>query len=588
MKKPESPIRLQNPFKSKKAAPDKSKSPFSLKKSADKGGQEASAPSSSSSDTPNPNPFKSPKLPEIISKIGSPFSGDSSEAGGFFDSGFEIEVLNGPDQGLVFPLDKKEITLGKGSFPGETKPNYILFSDESVSKVHAILRWDSDLEKYVIYHLSKSTPTLINGRAVKKSLLNADYLVQLGDVQFQIISIKEKRHRESVVMWEKFKTGEERVDEQLETGYKLIVVEGPDKGESFDLDKNLIIIGRRKGAGDIRDTYGILLSDETLPEELALLVWNQHENKYGIFQSEESPISIRLFRVVETVEGSKLVGREYQNILEDKDSIMAGQTVMAIHKVTAEETPDAKVDIEKELSFDSALTGQSNISLTAPGSFRIDYVFEILEGEGKGHKISLLSDEMTEGRVITFGAKGDIRQNDIELEDPALTNTQGYFEFAKGSLYLINECGAAEIMVNDYRINENEKIVLSEGDHIKLGSTVLSFTDNRVLAALRNYALVVIAGEEEDKSKRFPIIRTQALIGRGSSSDVRVFDPEVSRVHCALNFKSGRFHVEHRSKVNPTFVNGVSLELGQERIIFPGDKIYLSGNTILQLIRTVE
>lgn len=533
--------------------------------------------------------LKAGKLPEIVAKIGSPFEKAKEDPSiDFFDSGYEIEVLNGADKGLIFPLDMKEIRLGRTGSPDDIKKGNILFSDPSVSRVHAILRWDPELEKYVIYHLSKTTPTMVNGRAIKKSLLSPDYTVQLGEMSFKIISIKEKRHLESTMIWERFKAGEERSDEQIKSGYKIVVVEGPDKGQSFDLDKNLMIIGKRKGLGDIRDSFGILLTDAGLPDELALIVWNQLEAKYCIFQSEESPVAIRLFRIVETSEGSQVIGREFQNILEDRDSIMAGETVMVVHRETSAETRDAKVDIEKELREEEEKPVFTPPSMTAPGSFRIDYVFEILDGPGKGQKISLLSDEMTEGRIITFGSQGKIRQNDIEMEDTTLANNQGYFEFSDGNLYLVNESSAVSIMVNEYDINENEKIVLNGGDRIILGKTVFGFTDNRVIAALRNYSLLVLSGEEDDRERRFPIYKTSLLIGRGSASDIRVMDPEVSRLHSALIFKSGRFHLEHRSKINPTFVNGVSLKRGQERIIFPGDKIYLSGNTILQLVRTGE
>ncbi len=525
------------------------------------------------------------KFPEIISKIGSPFGlGTEDIDQDYFDSGFEIQVTSGLDEGLVFPLDKKEITLGRRDVVGEEKKGYILFSDPSVSKAHAVLRWDEDLGKYVIYHLSETTPTVVNGRKVKKSLLDANYVVRLGELTFKVISIREKRFKESVIMWEKFKSGEERGEAEVDSGYRLVVVEGPDKGKTFELDKNLMVIGRRKGFGDMRDTYGILLSDESLPEELALLVWNRAEKRYAIFQSEDSPIPIKLYRVVETMEGSKIIGREYDNILEDKDSIVAGETVMVVQKVSKEKEEDVYVDIDKELEMhEKAPEIGAAPSQTAVSTFRVDYVFEVVEGPDKGNKISFLSDEMTEGRIITFGSKGE-RQNDVELDDPSIANKQGYFEYSQGNLYLINESPNVEIFVNNYEIKENEKIVLNGGDRIKIGNTVLGFTDNRVLTALRNYSLVVIKGGEKDKGKRFPIVKTMLFIGRGSACDVRVFDPEVSRLHAVLSFKGGKFYLEHKSKVNPTFVNGISIKRGQQRIILPGDKIYLSGNTVLQLV----
>lgn len=533
------------------------------------------------------NDLKLIKFPEIVSKTDSPFAPETGHlAEEFFDSGFEIQVIKGKDKGKTFPLNKKEITLAAEARTGQEKEGHILFSDRSVTGVQAELKWDGELGRYVIYHKSSDNETIVNGRSVKKSILHPDYRVKFGKVEFTIVSLKEKRLRESAVMWQEFKTGEKRGEEFLETGYKLVVVEGPDKGESFKLDKNLMIIGRRKGDADMRDTYGILLSDEKIPEELALLVWSSDNKKFEIYQSEKSPIDIKLFRVVESQKGGKKAGRDYNNLLDDKDSIRAGNTVMVVHKTTSEETEDVKIDIEKELSQILAEPKGEALGHTAPGHFRIDYVFEILEGKDQGHKISLLSDEIKEGRIITFGAKGEVRQNDIEIDDQKVSNIQGYFEFSKGSLYLVNEVGPLVIYVNNYEISENEKIVLNGGDRIKIGDTVLGFTDNRVIAALKKYRLIVLSGAEKDMGKRFPLERTMMFIGRGSSCDIRIHDREVSRLHAVLSFKNGRFQLEHKSKVNPTFVNGVSLKRGQNRIIFPSDKIYLSNKSILQLIRT--
>lgn len=540
--------------------------------------------------------MRSLSMPKIVSKVGSPFGADTVGSGEeFFDSGYEILVVKGAESGTTFPLNAREITLGRLESSGDEKAGQVLFKDRSVSPTHAMLKWDEEFERYVIYHLSSSSPTVVNGRIVKKSLLNNDYKVQLGGLIFKVVSVKEKQLRDSAVMWDKMRAAEDEEEqkevvkeEKIDTGYKLVVVDGPDKGRSFTLERNLLVIGKHRGRSEIREKYGILLSDESLPEELALLVWDFEEKKYRLFQSESSEENLRLYRVLDTDADAKEIAAGHDNLLEDKDSMTAGQTVMAIHKATKIETHDAKVDIEKELKVRAQTIEPDSGMETMAGQFRIDYVFEVLEGTDRGNKISILSEEVSEGRVITFGTRGDGRQNDVELDDIDLVNNQGYFEFYDGSLYLINEAGGAEVLVNTYEIGENEKIILNGGDRIKLGNTVLVFTDNRVIAALKNYSLQLLSWSDGEGPGNFPLNKTMMFIGRGSACDVRIHDGEVSRLHAVLSFKGNRFHLEHKSKVNPTFVNGVSLKRNQDRIIFPGDKIYISSKNVLQLNRVVE
>ncbi|MFP4498962.1 MAG: FHA domain-containing protein, partial [Vulcanimicrobiota bacterium] len=202
-----------------------------------------------------------------------------------------------------------------------------------------------------------------------------------------------------------------------------------------------------------------------------------------------------------------------------------------------------------------------------------------------GNKVSIMSEEVREGKQITFGSAGDERQNDIEINEPGISNTQGYLEYTQDRLYLINK-EDEPIQVNEYEVGKNEKIILNNGDLISMGQTVISFLNNRVIGALRHYSILISFPFQQKEIERIPITKTMLFIGRGSSCDIRILDPEVSRLHAVLTFQEGRFFLEQKSKINPTFVNGISLRRDQSRIIFPGDKIYLSRNTILSLQRT--
>jgi pSer/pThr/pTyr-binding forkhead associated (FHA) protein len=63
-----------------------------------------------------------------------------------FYSGYEIEVLEGPDAGKTYLLNFSDIIVGRQMNPNETKVGWILFSDPTVSRMHAVLRWGKDME----------------------------------------------------------------------------------------------------------------------------------------------------------------------------------------------------------------------------------------------------------------------------------------------------------------------------------------------------------------------------------------------------------------------------------------------------------
>jgi len=85
--------------------------------------------------------------------------------------------------------------------------------------------------------------------------------------------------------------------------------------------------------------------------------------------------------------------------------------------------------------------------------------------------------------------------------------------------------------------------------------------------------LVGVRGPAELLGTRFALERGEKTIGRQADCDITVRERSVSRVHATLHFEAGHWQVVHRSRTNPTLVNGepvtspVALYDGDELVI---------------------
>ena len=815
-----------------------------------------------------------------------------------WNSGLQIRVLDGSDRGKVFSLDAQEMTLGRALDPNEDAPGWVLFSEPTVSRVHAILQWKEAQRGYLLQHRSRTNPTLVDGKSVDQHMLQPGQKVQLGLLVFGVeaVEIRTGRLGDAVqtppqrqpslkrpVLEALNDLAGEKSREPMEGlagladeapargrrqarstpgGLQLVTAQGPDQGCRFPLRETLLVLGRRLGPDDPRQSAGVLLNDESLPSEQALLVWHDREYTYGILQNEGSPVPTRLRRVLSGRPKEMVIGSDLPTPLYEGDVIMVGQSSLVVRKVepsleeddeeSQEDKPrfgaspgpnwpesreqrrglgemDAGVSKkptgsrsslrtwrnkpgdeapDSDLSGDSPRLGSIDDSQdpgplrprrmpgapleatpskplkpqsrprsirTAPGSppaaprkepptsppppqepplempappvrpepeppapparrrarptppvvdapeeplamppppprapvqeaeeplamppppprapvqeaeeplampppqlpvqlevppaptdleepeeapelvdltpaaqpvapvetpeempavggivprglpphlerslrggrttpgtpstpaaempdvplfdpesfgsstsawrHHSDFVVGYLEGSRKGQKVDLLGSEFSEDRVVTIGSPGQ-RFNDIEVDETEISNDQAVLRYRSGRFTLVNF--RSEIQVNSLALGEGDEVVLMTGDRIHLGNTVLIFLERRVVEALRNLHLEILEGVQADLGKSFDLNKERLMIGRGRNCDIRLADPEISRVHCVLVLRNNRFFVQHRSETNPTFVNGISLLPGAERQVVVGDRIQVSSQTVLQ------
>ena len=221
-------------------------------------------------------------------------------------------------------------------------------------------------------------------------------------------------------------------------------------------------------------------------------------------------------------------------------------------------------------------------NMTSPWRYECDYAIDYISGSRRGQRIALLASELGDERSFTIGSPGE-RVNDIEVDEPTIANDQALLRYSNGRFTLINF--QEDIKINKRIVTCGEQVNLMTGDEIVLGNTKLVFSERCVSEALAEYSLDVVEGTETDLGKSFPLTKQRSSIGRDRNSDIPLTDQEISRHHCTLTFRAGKFFLQHRSDTNPTFINGVSVPAGGERQITAEDKIQISSRTVLQLVK---
>jgi pSer/pThr/pTyr-binding forkhead associated (FHA) protein len=82
----------------------------------------------------------------------------------------------------------------------------------------------------------------------------------------------------------------------------------------------------------------------------------------------------------------------------------------------------------------------------------------------------------------------------------------------------------------------------------------------------------------------FEVKQESAILGRHSTADVRLADPDISRRHCRFYYWHEAWHVVDLSSLNGIYVNGQRVH---ETTLYTGDEIRV-GNVVLHVERGTE
>jgi pSer/pThr/pTyr-binding forkhead associated (FHA) protein len=123
-------------------------------------------------------------LDELAASQGDALSKTSTAPGRFSqtlkDLPNRLIMVAGPAIGVPFTLTQKRVVIGRG------EECDLPINDTSVSRVHAEIRAADD-GRYEIMDLGSSNGVRVNGVELKRSLLDAGDIIELGDVQLKYV-----------------------------------------------------------------------------------------------------------------------------------------------------------------------------------------------------------------------------------------------------------------------------------------------------------------------------------------------------------------------------------------------------------------
>ena len=243
----------------------------------------------------------------------------------------------------------------------------------------------------------------------------------------------------------------------------------------------------------------------------------------------------------------------------------------------------------------------------------------VLEGVDAGEQFTVDGDEVLLGRRVHENGKG----RGILLKDPTVSAKQAVIRRRGETLIVQHLAGATNPTLVDGRPAHGE--LLREGSEIQIGRVKLQLrlrsglaisdftqihqsidaagrgpdttrrteeievpplpgdtetTEVRPIVAQLG-RLVVKRGHEITSEPSFPIWSTRNLIGRGHGCGIQLADMGISRKHAELVLEDDGLFLVHRSKVNPTLLNGCEV-LDREQVQH-GDEIQLADRVVLQV-----
>lgn len=98
-----------------------------------------------------------------------------------WQSGYQIRVMEGPDQGALVSLSQTRLMIGRARNQGSTAEGWVLVFDKAVSRQHAELNWSEADGTYRLRHLSQTNYTWLDEIPVEgEVLLTVGQVVKVG------------------------------------------------------------------------------------------------------------------------------------------------------------------------------------------------------------------------------------------------------------------------------------------------------------------------------------------------------------------------------------------------------------------------
>jgi pSer/pThr/pTyr-binding forkhead associated (FHA) protein len=92
-----------------------------------------------------------------------------------------LRIRNGGFEGMTYTLEGEETLIGRNPTTD------ITLLDEGISREHALILYDEDLDRYTIEDLQSTNGTKVNGKRIRSAELQPGDTLQIGSTLFEFV-----------------------------------------------------------------------------------------------------------------------------------------------------------------------------------------------------------------------------------------------------------------------------------------------------------------------------------------------------------------------------------------------------------------
>lgn len=464
--------------------------------------------------------------------------------GEIVDSKMELVVLEGGGRGNRYYLDRSKMTLGRRDNHDESLAGVVTFPEPTVSRVHAIIEWDANAEKFLLTHRSRTNATLINGERVEGSIY-----INIGDRIKMGLLIAEFR-----VAGDDAEPSANPEPKPVESDLHLLQVTGPTAGSLHAINHDRFLIGHFPDAPE-----GPLLVrlDESAGDSVVGLSWTGKRVELTGLQGEPA-------RLVEAFPGYVRVRPLHQGQVlpfPTSAALVLGQRVIGL------------APTERAGGMSEAIKAGRECHPLQEG-LRLDQ--ERIWDLGEQHLLQVITGPL-KGTVIYFDPvrmEGNFRLGNSghEAGEPQLRIDEPDLGLAEleptdaGQFTLHNRHPQVDVGHNVHLVAPGDQARLVSGDRICIGRIQIRYENLATQEKVVHYALRV--GDQV-----LPFVREVNLIGYSSHCDLRINDRRLGPTHGVFELRDSEVVYQHRNLAVPAQLDKQILHLGDEAIVKPGDVI---------------
>ena len=253
-----------------------------------------------------------------------------------FQCGLLFYVREGPDRGRTFPLEHRELTLGRARTAGDRAPGWVLLNDPAVGRIHAEMAWDDSVKAFHLVSRSEP-PVLVNGSPISDKVIRAGDQIKLGSTTIDLMTAAAVAAANAETQKIKLPAAADaKAKPAIILKRTLRILTGPEAGEELSLKGNKIQVGGPESPGVPSDRawwdQDVMLKDEAFPYRCMSWNWVEAEKAFQVSLLRPIELSVSFERTSDGMDWMSEMpnGQGAHVVCRDGDRIIVGKTALQL------------------------------------------------------------------------------------------------------------------------------------------------------------------------------------------------------------------------------------------------------------------